>query len=220
MISQIELLKASIGFSLPITQMFRASVVWRSIIYAILMMLGKLICGIWLVRVTSSSHSLAQLTRIRGRAANSSPPASETIDWESKTVDHLAVASTQTQAGTHSEDTTSATAESVSPSAPHSLYPAVMLGSAMVARGEIGFLISSVAESTGIFSEATRQEDSVSAVFLVVTWAILLCTVVGPLTVGLLVRRVRMLQSEERSRRTGRGKPLGIWGPSYSTHAE
>jgi len=74
-------------------------------------------------------------------------------------------------------------------SKPFSLYPCAILGLAMVARGEIGFLISSLAESNGIFSTGGNDQ-----IFLIVTWAIVLCTVVGPVGVGLLVRRVKRLE--------------------------
>lgn len=90
---------------------------------------------------------------------------------------------------------------------PKSLYPAAILGSAMVARGEIGFLISSVAEANGVFGEGENTEE-----YLVVTWAILLCTLIGPITVGLLVKRVKRLQQTERRTSVGQEDPLGIWG--------
>jgi hypothetical protein len=84
----------------------------------------------------------------------------------------------------------------------------------MVARGEIGFLISSLAQSNGVFGAgATEGSD----IFLVVTWAVVLCTIVGPLAVGLLVRRVRNLEREAASvaRREGDAPArdvLGVWG--------
>ena len=93
---------------------------------------------------------------------------------------------------------------------PKSLYPASILGCAMVARGEIGFLISAVAESRGIFSSAGG--DGTSELFLIITWAIMLCTIVGPIGVGLLTRRVRKLQLMERDCSEERADPLGIWG--------
>jgi hypothetical protein len=77
----------------------------------------------------------------------------------------------------------------------------------MVSRGEIGFLISSVAEANGVFGEGGNSEE-----FLVVTWAILLCTLIGPVTVGLLVKRVKRLQQAERRKANGLEDPLGIWG--------
>jgi len=89
---------------------------------------------------------------------------------------------------------------------PLSLYPAAILGLAMVARGEIGFLISSLAESNGIFSSGGNEQ-----VFLIVTWAIVLCTLIGPVCVGLLVRRVKTLERERVGRGDGR-YVLGVWG--------
>ena len=80
----------------------------------------------------------------------------------------------------------------------------------MVARGEIGFLISSVAESNGVFGAA--ESGGSSELFLIVTWAILICTLLGPVTVGLMVRRVKRLQEGERDKRSGREDPLGVWG--------
>lgn len=76
----------------------------------------------------------------------------------------------------------------------------------MVARGEIGFLISSLAESNGIFSSGGNEQ-----VFLIVTWAIVLCTLIGPVCVGLLVRRVKTLERERVGRGDGR-YVLGVWG--------
>lgn len=84
----------------------------------------------------------------------------------------------------------------------------------MTARGEIGFLISSIAESNGVYSSLQTKGKS-SENFLVVTWAIMLCTIMGPLAVGLLVRRVKQLQrGVEKQGRIVRGDVLGVWGVS------
>lgn len=84
----------------------------------------------------------------------------------------------------------------------------------MTARGEIGFLVSSIAESNGIFaSDPTSQINS--DIFLVVTWAIVLCTILGPLAVGLTVNRVKKLErGAVRDRRAIRWDVLGVWGVS------
>jgi hypothetical protein len=83
----------------------------------------------------------------------------------------------------------------------------------MCARGEIGFLISGVAESKGVFSPAGRPPSEPSNIFLVVTWAIVLCTIMGPLGVGLSVRRVKKLQMRKDRQRQGAGRDvLGVWG--------
>ncbi|KAK5717113.1 hypothetical protein LTR15_009002 [Elasticomyces elasticus] len=206
---------ASIGLSIPITQMFSAAVVWRGILYALLMTFAKLVCGMWLLRLPG----FAIPQRVRKSLSKVS-----VAHW------YLWCKPTQRQ---HKPDTTvTGAADPVPPAAavqgnaqpapatqarpqssisakPLSLYPAAILGSAMVARGEIGFLISSVAQSTGVFAN--------KEVFLVVTWAIFLCTLFGPVTVGLLVRRVKTLQDTERAQKSGRQDPLGIWGITSSS---
>ena len=83
----------------------------------------------------------------------------------------------------------------------------------MMARGEIGFLIAALAESKGIFAsrdETPAEVDGGSSIYLVVTWAVVLCTVIGPVSVGLLVRRVKKLQRQRRELGGGED-PLGIW---------
>ena len=95
---------------------------------------------------------------------------------------------------------------------PKSLYPASMLGCAMIARGEIGFLVSAIANSDGIFATSDASSDGTSDIFLAVTWAIVLCTIVGPVGLGLLVRRVRRLQEQGKKEAHSREDPLGIWG--------
>lgn len=89
----------------------------------------------------------------------------------------------------------------------------------MVARGEIGFLISSLANSQGLFSakssEGSSSQDESSPVFLVVTWAIVLCTITGPVTVGLLVRRLKALEKRAEAGASVEGvkrNVLGSWG--------
>jgi hypothetical protein len=78
----------------------------------------------------------------------------------------------------------------------------------MVARGEIGYLIASLAESNGIFGETS--DGSSSETYLIVVWAISLCTLIGPISVGTLVKRVKALQMQRTN--TGGPDPLGVWG--------
>lgn len=217
---------ASIGFSIPITRMFEGSIVWRGLVYTILMAFGKLFCGIWLVRIPNLAPSFVKVASnlrpsllltycfTKSARASTGIPASASstemtvmpgglIDSSANsphTVEKQAPA-TQTGDSTEPEQPPDTKKSPVSHK-PVSLYPCAILGSAMVARGEIGFLISAVAQSSGVFT---------SELFLVVTWPIFLCTFLGPISVGLLVRRVNKLQSQ-RSNTTGKGDPLGIWG--------
>lgn len=67
-------------------------------------------------------------------------------------------------------------------SAPHSV--ALLVAFAMVARGEIGFLIASLSQSSGTLTPANEQ------IFLTIVWAVTICTVVGPVGVGIIVRKM------------------------------
>jgi hypothetical protein len=221
--------------------MFSGSTVWRGIIYSMLMMVGKLLCGAWLIRFSISLPHAALFRRLRARASvhvphlwgkfvdtavarretekdnRKSSPASA-ARWQhaaDNEISSLAEADTITpisgNAGQTSRSRSLEQSETMSyqtspATKPFSLYPAAILGIAMVARGEIGFLISSLAESNGIFS---HDEDDQT--FLIVTWAIFLCTVVGPVGVGLLVRRVKRLEKEKEQGVGGRDV-LGVGG--------
>jgi hypothetical protein len=199
---------ASIGFSIPITRMFRGAIVWRGIVYTILMALGKFVCGLWLVRF-SSAPGKGNVGRFLARlklpsvphfwARSRSPPKT-----------------TQASPGNHRETSSTPNHQarsSPNPPKPFSLHPPLILAFAMCARGEIGFLISGVAESKGIFSSPNDASTDSSDIFLVVTWAIVLCTIMGPLGVGLSVRRVRKLQERKNKEQEGSGRDvLGVWG--------
>jgi hypothetical protein len=82
----------------------------------------------------------------------------------------------------------------------------------MVARGEIGFLISAMAESQGVFRRPDENNLEASELFLIVTWAIFLCTILGPLCTGLIVRRIKKLTKASEASRGGARNVLGVWG--------
>ncbi|KAI1175378.1 cation/H+ exchanger [Nemania sp. FL0916] len=197
---------ASIGFSVPIRRLFEGPIVWKGIIYSILMVFGKLLCGLWLVRVPSITTWAA--SRVKKSAPDNSsetrPSPSIELDEAAarSTVDDTSV--TATGAGQSPAEIQNSTPD---PSKPLSLYPGVILGLAMVARGEIGFLISSVAQSRGVFGRGPNNEES--DIFLIATWAIVLCTIIGPLCVGLVVRRVRRLEVDNTR---APANVLGVWG--------
>ncbi|KAI9151593.1 hypothetical protein HJFPF1_08800 [Paramyrothecium foliicola] len=221
---------ASIGFSIPITQMFAGEIVWKGIIYTLLMALGKLICGVWLLKIPMSNFwpqrpRLPMLRKLRfnhawGRQAKAASATATPRAQEPSTSTELSSVPPTNSVTPEAQPNTQPSAAS-SPSGPHtsppgtnptSLYPATILGCAMTARGEIGFLISSVAESNGIFASESDQRSS-SDIFLVVTWAIVLCTILGPLAVGLLVRRVKKLEAGVRTKGgVIRKDVLGAWG--------
>ncbi|KAI5458482.1 sodium/hydrogen exchanger family protein [Mariannaea sp. PMI_226] len=210
---------ASIGFSVPVTRMFSGPVVWRGIIYAILMAAGKLACGFWLMPFTNPLRGVARLvskslvpkaTPLRrlspvAPCASTNPPV---INQETS----------QETTGENPEERTDTTAPRVpctaqnstqKPEKPRSLYPASIIGLGMVARGEIGFLVASLADSKGIFGLQSSE------LFLVVIWAITLCTLIGPIFLGLLLNRVRTLESSRgRNGAASHRSVLGAWGLS------
>ncbi|KPM34772.1 hypothetical protein AK830_g11802 [Neonectria ditissima] len=200
---------ASIGFSIPITEMFSGPVVWRGLVYTLLMAVGKLVCGAWLLRLSFASNIS---TKLWSGIAKVPKPGMGHFWGKSDKPDaaHSNAEATKTSPTTKREEKKSHTEPAGQK--PRSIYPASILGCAMIARGEIGFLISSIAESKRVFSSGSDSTAS-SEIFLIVTWAIVLCTILGPLAVGLLVRRVKKLeQGVERKGRMARSDVLGTSG--------
>ncbi|OAA75941.1 Cation/H+ exchanger [Akanthomyces lecanii RCEF 1005] len=216
---------ASIGFSIPITEMFAGEIVWKGLVYTVLMMLGKLLCGVWLLRLPEKLKRLKR-TPFKKDGKELSVEKRKTPAKAVAESDTSATAATgrASHASGHDGSNTSQalsrsnkikrTNKNAAPSGvkPRSIYPASILGCAMMARGEIGFLISSIAESEGIFTNGS-DTGSNSKLFLCVTWAIVLCTIIGPLSVGLLVQRIKKLQRHvEKAGGQVHGGVLGAWG--------
>ncbi|KAI5795407.1 sodium/hydrogen exchanger family protein [Peziza echinospora] len=256
---------ASIGFSIPITQMFTGKIIWRGILYAILMIFGKLLTGVWLLRWSSALEKLklsSSTGRIGGRKSkhdekdtgtgiqqNSSMPAGN--DTRGIVAEGESGSSGSDNEITPSSGVIGSNGAILSPnpntSAPHlisqcpiptkSLYPPLILGLAMVARGEIGFLIAAVAQSKGIFSTDSdfNTADSGQDLYIIVIWAIVICTLLGPIAVGLMVGRVKRLEEQHVAAESsgegeknsdgevvGRRRPLnsgvlGSWGVNGSS---
>lgn len=79
-------MQESIGFSIPITKMFQGEVVWRGVVYTILMMFGKVITCVWLIQLHFSPppiiEKISQISKIpftfctsRLRKEKSRPPS-------------------------------------------------------------------------------------------------------------------------------------------------
>ncbi|EQL00756.1 sodium/hydrogen exchanger family protein [Ophiocordyceps sinensis CO18] len=223
---------ASIGFSIPITEMFSGEIVWKGLVYAVLMTLGKVACGVWLLRLRLPAiveTHLRKLPRPRmnyfwgKRSANADntstaqakrPASNRVTSVPSPSAFNRATSTSGLESLPTNASATNDARSTPDAGKPRSLYPASILGCAMTARGEIGFLISSMAESNKIFA-SNGDRNSSSDVFLVVTWAIVVCTIIGPPAVGLLVRRVKKLQQGvEKQGRIVRAEVLGVWGAS------
>ncbi|PWY67949.1 Sodium/hydrogen exchanger [Aspergillus heteromorphus CBS 117.55] len=235
----LPLFFASIGFSIPVTEMFQWEVVWRGIVYALLMALGKMITGLWLVRlslgpglkVVGTLTRPFALVRLRcmskatdcgkqeepPKSSESQHAAPDAATGSSASTTGITETTTNGEASrrtlgreepkNESPQPSTATPTLSLPPKPQTLYPPCILGLAMVARGEVGYLIASLAQSQGLF--ARDESGDTSHVYLIIIWAISLCTLVGPVAVGTLVRRVRTLQ---QARADSGVDPLGAWG--------
>jgi hypothetical protein len=200
--------------------MFSGQVVWRGIIYAMLMAFGKMVTGLWLVRFSPSPVAgllyIIQKPFTYAHSCCSSPKVVSKRPKDKKPTQGPATQDRTAEIPTTQDDSqpnespltaSSRTSRISLPPKPKSLYPSSILGLAMVARGEVGYLIASIAESQGIFSDGSSEGPS--EIYLVVIWAISLCTLIGPILVGTLVRRVKQLQ---QSRGDTGSDPLGVWG--------
>jgi Kef-type K+ transport system membrane component KefB len=147
----LPLFFGSIGYSIPFIPLWKGKIIWKGIIYALLMLVSKAVCGVCIWVWTVNSRAM------RGKRASQRFKESS---W----------------AGS-------------------------MVGCAMIARGEIGLLsvlfinlahasadkltthrISQIAYHT---PNPLLSEDE----FLITTWAIVLCTIIGPMGVGWIVNR-------------------------------
>lgn len=216
--------------------MFRGSVVWRGVVYAVLMAFAKMCTGLWLVRVSPGSGLRAFVRVLKAplayttsciwgsqsketRTSEKSPKQrvadspQENSDSTENSGSNPGPSNSETDADAITTADTSTPQQQTQdrpsplPPKPKSLYPASILALAMTARGEIGYLIASLAESNGIFGDTSQGS---SETYLVVVWAISLCTLVGPIAVGTLVKRVKTLQRKRAD--SGGPDPLGVWG--------
>lgn len=167
---------ASIGFAIPFVQLWTGKRIWRGVVYSLLMTFAKvihqnyncssqdlltciqLVVGIWLLvwkllLGKSVQKTLEPSEQGQGRERRKAEG--------SKGEDNPA----QSQHSDHWDGTWLA---------------AFLLGSAMVARGEIGLLIIEIGHN-----ETPYVSDEG---FITGVWAILLNTIIGPITVGILAR--------------------------------
>ncbi|KZO94703.1 Sodium/hydrogen exchanger [Calocera viscosa TUFC12733] len=164
---------ASIGFAIPFLELWDAKIVWRGICYSLLMALAKLLVGGWILLWDPLMTGISKLPivaiaavsrgRLPRRQQPTLSPAITTIAMPVK--NDAALPQSYRNGGT--------------------LPGAALLGLALVARGEIGILIAQVAHSTGSGEDAILPDEP----FLLAIWATMLCTIVGPIAVGWIVRR-------------------------------
>ncbi|RDH26816.1 Cation/H+ exchanger [Aspergillus welwitschiae] len=144
---------ASIGFAIPFVQLWTGKRIWRGVVFTLLMVLSSGIVGVWLPLWTWSPFSSLFL---RKKALSSEKSSAE------------------------EENHTSGGSGRKRRNAGTIWLSALLLGSAMVARGEIGLLIVEI----GYNETAYVSEDG----FITAVWAILLNTILGPAAVGIIIK--------------------------------
>jgi Kef-type K+ transport system membrane component KefB len=147
---------ASIGFAIPFLDLWTGAAIWKGVVYTLLMLFCKFIVGMWIPIWSVMQHD---------------PKKAQ----ESQQQDSAA------ENGQSLEKTTSSP---YSPTRKEALrgavYPTLLLGMAMVARGEIGLLIVEIGYNNTPYVSADG--------FITAIWAILLNTIIGPVCVGLVIK--------------------------------
>ncbi|KAJ5218508.1 uncharacterized protein N7498_000607 [Penicillium cinerascens] len=148
---------ASIGFAIPFVGLWTGKRIWRGILFSLVMAVAKFVVGVWIpiFEFTGSRKSPTP--------GESSPAMSN-------------------HGKRNSTDETSDSSRAVEKKSGYgsASLAGLLLGSAMVARGEIGLLIVEIGYNETPY---VSEEGFITAV-----WAILLNTIVGPVTVGNIVK--------------------------------
>ncbi|KAH9887599.1 hypothetical protein C8Q73DRAFT_712523 [Cubamyces lactineus] len=211
----LPLFFASIGFAIPFLDLWRPVIIWRGVLYSVFMCLAKLAVGLPILlygplvsyvpsmlgqmkRSVSSSAYKAKSAILRrvhwlsvarpSATAKSKPEDATTPDGTG--LKEESGPAVQSATRTSGDNTVAVESPSATPPSRQDgladIHAATFMGVAMVARGEIGLLIAQLARGdpgkgqAGLLGEET---------FLLCIWAIMLCTLVGPMCLGYIVRR-------------------------------
>jgi Kef-type K+ transport system membrane component KefB len=147
---------ASIGFAIPFLDLWTGEAVWKGIVYTLLMLICKFIVGSWIPIWSAIQHDPEKAKECSAQGNN---------EAFGRPLDKML-------SSPHSPSRSAALKSSLS--------PALLLGMAMVARGEIGLLIVEI----GYNNTSYVTSDG----FITAIWAILLNTIIGPICVGLLIK--------------------------------
>ena len=216
------------GFAIPLQQLFHGSVVWRGMVYTVLMVFGKCATSVWLFLFPPISNYFNKFIRIKPNAQSERPTQNEKtamsdpvkpihaftqMSTTSEATSNLLISADSTiQRGPRLDQrntvsTPQMTDKEIQVHIPETItgyqrtrYAAFLLSFAMTVRGEIGFLIAAVGQGIDILAP--------EEVYLVVIWAVVMCTLLGSIGVGIIVYMIkRKTTNEERATQL-----LGIWG--------
>ncbi|KAI0637599.1 hypothetical protein C8Q77DRAFT_1086796 [Trametes polyzona] len=197
----LPLFFASIGFAIPFLDLWDPQIIWRGVIYSILMCIAKLAVGLPILFHEPSQRAATYLIRRARSSITALIRTGSAIRFTYLRRSTQGSSSRNSTSTPESKDGAKTRAcVSVSPTADNnasgpanpqqpllaSVPAATFMGIAMVARGEIGLLIAQLARG-----DDTNDKPGLLGTesFLLCIWAILLCTLVGPVSLGFVVRK-------------------------------
>ncbi|CDR98867.1 uncharacterized protein SPSC_04442 [Sporisorium scitamineum] len=197
---------SSIGSAIPVKSMFDGTTVWRGIIFAGLMAFAKVCTGGWVhvadwIELRVTRRACQKERQKQGQAGVDAAGGNGPVDvanpiemqqGNNGTFRSIIINDRVAAADLGTEDYSRTDFVESAPVWPASLF----LGTALMSRGEIGFLVINIAYQGGLLSEQA---------FNVGIWAIVLNTLVGPVSIGTLMR-------------TQHGQNLLLRGTSSITH--
>lgn len=172
--------------------LFTRQTVWRGIIFSVLMFLCKMAAGavLPLADLLSQLWGRALITAKRGLSRSDQAAKVNSSRTESSGERSPEPAMVHASSAASIEETNVEMLVEARPSPSASLWSALLLGLSLVARGEIGFLIINIARESGVVG---GDAGSSREAFDIAIWAIVLNTLVGPIAVGLLLKRTRIM---------------------------
>lgn len=150
---------ASIGSAIPFLDLWTREAIWRGLVYSLLMLIGKFVVGMWIPIWSVTQHD-PRKAKEKENLQQQQPTAKAGHPLETTTSSH------------HSPSHSTALGSSLS--------PALLLGMAMVARGEIGLLIVEIGYNSTSYVSPQG--------FTTAIWAILLNTIIGPVCAGMWIK--------------------------------
>lgn len=204
---------SSIGSAIPVKFMFDGTTVWRGVIFAGLMAFAKVCAGGWVFVADWIEQRGVRQRALKAERQKEARRGADARDG-SGAVDDAGPIEMQPQGNSsvraptlddrvagpdaYPADTPSRRGEQPD-SAP--VWPAsLFLGIALMSRGEVGFLVINIASQGGLVSEQA---------FNVATWAIVLNTLAGPVSIGIMMRTQHGQNLLQRA--TGSNSHAGRW---------
>ncbi|GAA5896944.1 cation:proton antiporter [Sporobolomyces salmoneus] len=173
----------SIGYSIPFLELWTGQIVWKGIVYSILMLLGKLLVGGCIVLndlilpPKAPTGGGTKSGKEEEKNSSTSTPTNTLAERGSHDKESLPLSTPSSTERTRRETFMKET-----------LPASAFLGTALVARGEIGILVLQVAYNSSSSSSSNSTRVLGTEAYLVSIWAVTICTILGPIGFGRLVK--------------------------------